>query len=123
MVKPMLRTRTKKRVRKRTPGGRLVTHFKAKKPGKKTCSRCSVKLAGTPSLSISGIRKLGKTEKKPTRAYSGVLCPKCLEYLIGYKTRFEVKYDYPDFSEIELTRDLTLEKYLPKGWYKSISKA
>lgn len=120
MVKPMLRSRSKKKVMKRTPKGKTVLRFKEKKPSKKQCARCKANLAGTPSNIASEIRKLSKTEKAPTRPYRGVLCPACVEALIGYATRFEVKYRNPEFADMELTRDLTLEKFLPKGWYNNL---
>ena len=122
MVKPMLRTRSKKRVMKRLPGGKTVLRFKDKKPSKKTCARCNVNLAGTPSDSVSQLKKLSKSEKTPTRPFTGVLCPTCVEKLVIYKTRSEVKYKYPEYADVEVRRDLTLEKFLPKGWFNSIAK-
>ena len=121
MVKPMLRSRAKKRIMRRTPGGRTALHFKEKKTSKKECARCGVVLAGMPSESVSKLRKLSKTEKAPTRPYSGTLCPKCVESLVSYRTRFEVKYKYPEYADMELARDLTLEKYLPRGWYNKLA--
>jgi large subunit ribosomal protein L34e len=122
MVKPMLRTRSKKRVMTRLPGGKTVLHFKHKKPSKKTCARCNVNLAGSPSGSIAEIGKMSKSEKAPTRPYTGVLCPICVEKLISYKTRSEVRYKYPEYADVEIRRDLTLERFLPKGWFNSIAK-
>lgn len=121
MVKPMLRSRSKKKVQRRTPGGRTVTHYKQKKTGKRQCGRCNKLLAGVPNTAPSKVRELSKSRRVPTRPYAGVLCAKCVEDLVRYITRFEVKYSYPDFSEMELRRDLTIEKFLPKGWFDSLS--
>jgi len=74
-----------------------------------------------PSDLSSVIRNLSKSEKKPSRPYAGVLCPACVDRLVRYTTRFEVKNRNPEYAEMELQRDLTIEKYLPKGWYASIS--
>jgi len=122
MVKPMLRSRSKKKVHKRTPGGHTVLRHKGKKHGVKTCARCSKHLSGVPSDASSVIRNLSKSQKAPNRPYAGVLCQECVERLVAYTTRFEVKNNYPEFSEMELQRDLTLERFLPKGWFASLSK-
>ncbi|MEA3255668.1 MAG: 50S ribosomal protein L34e [Candidatus Altiarchaeota archaeon] len=122
MVKPMLRSRSKKKVQRRTPGGKTVTHYKKKKPGKQHCGRCAKILTGVPNTIPSKVRELSKSKRVPTRPYAGVLCAKCVEDLIRYTTRFEVKYGYPEFSEMELRRDLTIEKFLARGWFDSMSK-
>lgn len=122
MVKPMLRTDAKKKVRKRTPGGRTTTHYREAKPGRKTCGRCGKQLSGVPNNIKSVIRNLSKSEKVPNRPYAGVLCPQCVEKLVRYVTRFEVKKRYPEYADLEIKRDLTLEKYLPPGWFKGLGK-
>jgi large subunit ribosomal protein L34e len=122
MVKPMLRTRARKKVQVKTPGGRTVTHIKEGKPSKRTCGRCGINLAGVPSEVSSVMRNMAKSEKVPSRPYAGVLCSACVERLVTYTTRFEVKSKYPEYAEMELQRDLTIEKYLPKDWYNSVSK-
>lgn len=122
MVKPMLRSRSKKRVQRRTPGGKIVTHYKKEKPGKQKCGRCGKLLSGVPNAVPLDVRKMSKSERVPTRPYAGVLCPRCTEDLVRYSTRFEVKFNYPEFSEMGLMRDLTIEKFLPRGWFDSISK-
>lgn len=122
MVAPKYRSRSKKRISRKTPGGRTVMHYKQKKPSKNHCGRCGRSLQGTPNASPSGIRKMRHSERAPTRAYAGVLCPGCTENLIAYVTRFEVKFKYPEFSDMELGRDLTIEKFLPRGWFSNISK-
>ncbi|HEX55117.1 MAG: 50S ribosomal protein L34e [Candidatus Altiarchaeales archaeon] len=121
MVEPRLRSRSLKRVQRRTPGGRTVTHYRREKPNKHRCGRCGKILNGVSNDIPSRIRKLSKSEKVPTRRYAGVLCANCLERLIRYETRFEVKFRYPEFKDIELRRDLTLEKFLPRGWWQDIS--
>lgn len=122
MVKPMLRSRSKKKVQVKTPGGRTVTHIKEGKPSKKTCGRCGINLAGVPSDLSSIIRNMAKSEKSPSRPYAGVLCPACVDRLVRYTTRFEVRSKTPEYADMELQRDLTIEKYLPKGWYDSVTR-
>jgi large subunit ribosomal protein L34e len=122
MVKPMLRTRARKKVQVKTPGGRNVRHTKEGKPSKKTCGRCGINLGGVPSEVSSVMRNMAKSEKVPSRPYAGVLCSACVERLVIYTTRLEVKNKYPEYAEMELQRDLTIEKYLPADWYNSVSK-
>ena len=122
MVKPMLRTRARKKVKTRIPGGKTVIHYKEGKHSKRTCGRCESILDGVASASSSGMQKISKSEKVPTRSYAGVLCPACVEDLFRYQTRFTVKASYPDYANMEFRRDLTLERFLPKGWYAQVSK-
>ena len=122
MVKPMLRTRARKKVQVKTPGGRNVRHTKEGKPSKKTCGRCGINLAGVPSELTSIMKNMAKSEKVPSRPYAGVLCPACVERLVVYTTRFDVKSKYPEYAEMELQRDLTIEKFLPKDWYSTVTK-
>jgi len=81
MVKPMLRSRSKKRRRVRTPGKKLVTHYKRKKPGRARCAVCKKPLHGVPRLNPSKMRKLPKTKKRPERPFGGNLCSKCMRNL------------------------------------------
>lgn len=74
----MYRTRSWRRVKRVTPGGRLVVHYEKRKPGKAKCAICGTELHGVPALRPSKLGKLAKTEKRPERPYGGVICPKCL---------------------------------------------
>lgn len=93
-----------------------------KKTKKKHCGRCGKPLGGVESKLPSETRKLSKSEKVPERTYAGVLCVNCLEDLLRYKVRWEAKFSYPDkLKNLELRRDLTVEKFLPKGWYSELT--
>lgn len=87
MVAPSKR-RMKKTLRK-TPGGRTVAHYKPAKPSKATCAICGAKLFAVPNRSISGMRKLAKTEKRPERIFGGVLCGNCVQQLLKDKMRLQ----------------------------------
>ncbi|QOR94750.1 50S ribosomal protein L34e [Thermosphaera chiliense] len=78
MPRPMLRTRSWRRVSVRTPSGRVVVHYEKRRPGVAKCSVCGKPLNGVPSLRPSKMSKLAKTEKRPERMYGGVVCPDCL---------------------------------------------
>ncbi|MEM1873340.1 MAG: 50S ribosomal protein L34e [Acidilobaceae archaeon] len=83
MVRPKLRTRSFRRVKRRTPGGFTVVHYEKRKPGVAVCSRCGKPLGGVPRLRSSGLRSLSKSKKRPNRPYGGVLCSSCLAELIS----------------------------------------
>jgi large subunit ribosomal protein L34e len=122
MVQRYLRTRSRKRVKVTTPGGRRVVHFKKEKAGRVPCGRCGKQLGGVPNLNPSEIGSVSPSGRVPNRPYAGVLCGECSSSLVRYVTRFEVKYSHPDFKKLELHRDLTLERFLPAGWHAEVSK-
>ena len=71
------KSRTFRRVHKRTPGGRTKIDYVARKPKKLVCSNCGKELMGIPRLRPAKMRKTAKTEKRPQRPYGGVLCSSC----------------------------------------------
>ena len=71
------RSRSRRKVFVKTPGGRLKVHYRQKKPKKLTCSECGQELHGIPRLIKSKFKNLPKTKKRPQRPYGGVLCSKC----------------------------------------------
>lgn len=78
MPRPMYRTRSWRRVIRRTPGARLSLIYEKRRPGKSKCAMCGAELHGVPNLRTYQISKLAKTEKRPERPYGGCICPKCL---------------------------------------------
>ncbi len=90
MVRPALRSRSLRRVHRRTPGGVHVVHYEKRKPGVARCARCGAPLAGVPRLRPFKLRALAKTRKRPERPYGGVLCPKCLAELLRESVRRQV---------------------------------
>lgn len=121
MVSRSLRTRSRKKVRLVTPGGRNVTHFKAEKAGRATCGRCGNSLSGVATGSATKMRNMTGSQKVPQRPYGGVLCPECMDSLVRYSTRMQVKYSAAEFSDLPVERDLTLEKYLPRGFWSDVT--
>jgi len=117
MVRRQLRSTTIKRLIRKTPGGKVVTIYKPKKTGKHICGRCGAIL--NMPYDQHKVRKLSKTEKRPSRPYP-MLCPKCAEEVERYKAMAEVKFRFK--FDINFERDLTIEKFLPKGWFENISK-
>jgi len=79
MPRPILRTRSRKRVYKVLPGGRTGIHFKREIVGKNRCSVCGGSLAGIPRLLPSEMRKLNRTKRRISRIYGGQICHNCLK--------------------------------------------
>lgn len=91
MVRRALRSRRGyRRVKRKTPGGKHVVHYKRRKPSKVVCGSCKKPLAGVASGRKIDLKRMGKSQKRPERPYAGVLCPACLKIRIKeekvYKT-------------------------------------
>lgn len=78
MVRGQLRSRTFRRVKVKTPGGRVVTQYKLRKPKKAHCGVCGVVLNGVASERPTKMQNMAKTKKRPQRPFGGVLCSKCM---------------------------------------------
>ena len=89
MVKPGQRSRTLRRVFRRTPGGKTVLHFMKRKPSKAKCGKCGRLLAGVPRERPYKMMRLSKTKKRPERPYGGVLCSACTRQKIVSEARKE----------------------------------
>lgn len=98
----------------RTSKGRNVKSYANQKPDQACCGRCAAKLPGIPRQSPCNLRKLTKSKRTVSRAYGGVLCNRCAKEVLKYKARCE--------DGFETMRDLTIEKYLPVGWYDRLEK-
>lgn len=83
MVRPTLRSRSLKRIYKRTPGGKTVIHYERGKTGRAVCAGCGKPLAGVPRLKSLELRGLSRAKKRPNRLYGGVLCSTCLSNAIA----------------------------------------
>jgi large subunit ribosomal protein L34e len=87
MPEPRYRSRTYRRVKKKLPGGKTVTHYEKRKPSVAKCSKCGALLKGIPRERPHRMQKLGISKKRPQRPYGGYLCTKCSRELIKNKAR------------------------------------
>jgi large subunit ribosomal protein L34e len=76
-----------KKVKVRTPTGRVVIRAKKEKVGIPRCGECGKPLHGIPREIQSRIRDLPKTKKRPERPYGGYLCSSCTRELIRERVR------------------------------------
>ena len=72
------KSKTKRRVFVRTPGGETVVHRRRFNTSKPVCAECKVELKGVARGNPAQIAKLSKTQRRPERPYGGVLCSKCM---------------------------------------------
>ena len=75
MPRPSYRSRTKKRIYVRTPGGRVVIHYEKGKINPPRCAICGRILNGFPRMTR---RESRKGHRPPGRPYAGCICHKCL---------------------------------------------
>ena len=76
-----------KKIKIRTPSGKLVIRKRKENPGITLCAMCKEPLHGVKRRIPSKIRKISKTEKRPSRLYGGYLCAKCTKELVKEKAR------------------------------------
>ena len=70
-------TRSLRRIKVKTPGARLVIHYRKRKPSILKCSNCKVNLIGIPRERPAVLRNLTASQRKISRPYGGNLCSKC----------------------------------------------
>ncbi len=87
MPRPMLRSRTLRRVKRKTPGSRVSLQYKVRKPSKAHCGGCGQVLPGVPHERPFKMMRLSKTKKRPERPFGGVLCSKCMRQVMKAKAR------------------------------------
>lgn len=87
MVRRSLRSRSLRKIRVKTPGGRVVIQFKRRKPKAAHCAKCGAALMGVPRARPTGMMNLAKTKKRPERPYGGVLCSSCSRLLFKEKAK------------------------------------
>ncbi|MFH1592532.1 MAG: 50S ribosomal protein L34e [Candidatus Woesearchaeota archaeon] len=86
MLKPHA-TRSLRRIKKRTPGGKLIIQYKKRTPKIAHCAKCKKKLHGIPRVRQVAVGKLTKSKRRPERPYGGMLCSVCSRKLIIEKSK------------------------------------
>ena len=87
MVAGSKKSRTLRRVFRKTPGNRVVKHFVKRKPNKAHCATCGDVLKGVPQASPAEMKNMPKTQKRPERPFGGMLCSKCLRLKLKEEAR------------------------------------
>lgn len=87
MVRRSLRSRSFRRIKVKTPGGRVVIHYRRKKPKIAHCANCGAILKGVPRERPFKMQNMPKTKKRPERPFGGTLCSKCTRSLMKQKAK------------------------------------
>lgn len=77
MTRPMHRSRTLRRVKRKTPGGKVSMQYKERKPQPAKCANCGAVLKGVARERPYKMKRLPKSAKRPERPFGGNLCSKC----------------------------------------------
>jgi len=85
MVAGRFRSRTFRRVFRKTPGGNTVMHYALRKPSKAKCSICGSVLQGIARARPTKLKNMPKSRRTVSRPYGGNLCSKCMRQAIKNK--------------------------------------
>lgn len=86
MPRPNKRSRTLRRIFRKTPSGTRLVYSK-RKPSKAICSGCGDVLPGVMNERPYKMRTAAKSKKRPERPYGGNLCSKCMREKIRESIR------------------------------------
>ncbi len=87
MTKPMHKSGSMRKVKRRTPGGKVSLQHRRSKPSIAKCGNCGAKLSGVARERPSKMTRMPKTKKRPERPFGGNLCTKCLRVEMKTKAR------------------------------------
>ena len=79
MVRPSHRSRSLRRVFRRTPGANVKLHYKKRKPSPAKCAETGQILKGVPRERPKAMQKMAKSKKRPERPFGGYLCASALK--------------------------------------------
>lgn len=92
-----------KYMRKTAPSGRRILVRKNKKTSKPKCGLCHAVLLGVARGTPLEISKLGKSERRPSRPFGGVLCSKCAREVSVLKAVVKLKLKKKEDVPISLS--------------------
>lgn len=75
------------KIKKRTAAGKVVVRKGRRRPGIARCAGCGKPLHGVPARIPSMMRKLAKTQKRPSRPYGGYYCSECMRAVFREKAK------------------------------------
>ena len=75
---PRYRSRSLRRRKVRTPGGKLVVHYSKRDNDWAHCAICGAPLFGVPK----DPKEYPKSSRRPERPYGGYICASCLRKLL-----------------------------------------
>jgi large subunit ribosomal protein L34e len=87
MVAPNKRSRSKRRVFVKTPSGKVVKHYRARKPNQGRCPVTGEVIKGVPRVSAAKMHNMAKSKKRPQRPFGGALSSRAARRIIIDETR------------------------------------
>ncbi len=78
MVRPALRSRSFRKMRKRLPGGKYAMHYEKRKPAAPRCAGCKGVLHGMPRIRPIRLGNIASSRRTVSRPYGGSLCSGCM---------------------------------------------
>jgi len=87
MPEPNKRSRTFRRIKTKLPGGRTTLHYKKRKPAAAMCPITHEQLRGVPRERPYKLKRLSKSQKRPSRPYAGHLSSKAMRSIMKEKAR------------------------------------
>ena len=87
MVAPRFRSRSKRRVYVKMPGGKTKIHYRARKPKVAHCSITGQALHGIPRATPAQLSNMPKSKKRPERPFGGVLSSRAMRRVIIEEAR------------------------------------
>ncbi len=83
----MYKSKSLRKVYRKTPGSRVTVHYKKRKPKKAKCANCGALLSGVLRERPYKMMNIPKTKKRPERPYGGYYCSKCMRKILIEKAR------------------------------------
>jgi large subunit ribosomal protein L34e len=87
MVSGKHKSRTMRRVYRRSPKAGSTLKFRKRKPSRAKCAGCGRPLPGVPRERPKKMQNMPKTAKRPERPFGGRLCSSCSRREIIKKAR------------------------------------
>jgi len=104
MPLPKDRSRSVKRIYRRTPSGRVSVLYKRATKARVKCRLCGAILGG-----VKDVRTAAKSERVPSRVFAGQLCSGCVARILKARTRIRSGAtkisDYP-FAHYEFIKSV-----------------
>lgn len=87
MTTGRFKSRTFRRIKITTPGGKHKIHYRKRKPSIAKCGVCKTPLKGLPRERSRAMKNTAKSRKTVERPYGGNLCSSCMRSIIKRKGR------------------------------------
>jgi len=84
-----MKSKTRRRVFKKTPGSSVVVHVTIKAPNPARCAKTGQILHGVPKKVPSVLKRLPRSQRRPERPFGGVLSSKAAREIHKLSAREE----------------------------------